>query len=101
MRNLVSNAVKYTETGDVCLGLKLQESSLQITVSDTGIGIPSEAQDFIFNKFSQVDNSTSRKFDGTGLGLAIVKKTTELLGGSISVKSEVGQGSQFTVEIPL
>ena len=101
MRNLVGNAVKFTETGEVCLGLTLQDSNLYITVSDTGIGIPFEDHEHIFNKFSQVDNSISRKFDGTGLGLAIVKKTTELLGGSITLQSELGVGSQFKVEIPL
>ena len=101
VRNLVGNAIKFTEQGEICLGLQLQDSTLQITVSDTGIGIPESAHEHIFKKFSQVDNSSTRKADGTGLGLAIVKKTATLLGGTIGLESELGKGTTFKVEIPI
>lgn len=98
--NLVGNAVKFTESGEVVLSASLKDKSesyvtLQIAVRDTGIGIPPEKQEAIFNAFSQVDTSTTRKFGGTGLGLSITMKLISLMGGNISVKSEPGEGSTF------
>lgn len=102
--NLASNAVKFTECGGcVHIGVSFDEhaSSIRIEVSDTGIGIPSNQVEKIFDRFVQVDPSISRKHSGTGLGLSLVKKTMESMGGAVSVKSEEGQGSTFSVTFPV
>ena len=101
LRNLIGNAVKFTESGQIVAKVVLSDSILSLSVSDTGIGIPPDAQEYIFERFRQVDNSTSRKVDGTGLGLPIVKKITEIMGGTIRLNSELGRGSVFTVELPV
>ena len=98
--NLLSNAVKFTEKGEVFLNVETRRTrdrrhELQFTVRDTGIGIPPDRIGRLFQSFSQVDSSTTRKFGGTGLGLAISKRLTELMGGTMWVESEVGQGSAF------
>ena len=103
--NLGGNAVKFTERGRVSLTVRrLQgdEHTVRIAfeVVDTGIGIPSDAVGRLFQEFSQVDTSTTRKYGGTGLGLAICKQLTVLMGGTISVTSIQGSGSRFTVELP-
>ncbi len=110
--NLIGNAIKFTDQGEIVVTTccvsegkttaeEVQtESRLQFTVADTGIGIPPEKQGLIFERFTQVDSSTTRKYGGTGLGLAITKQLVELMGGRIEVKSESGKGSLFTVEIP-
>lgn len=106
--NLVGNAIKFTEVGSVhvhlgCDGLHDGRATLRIVVEDTGIGIPDDKQRFLFEKFTQADASTTRRFGGTGLGLAISKGLVEGLGGSIGVSSRVGQGSRFwfTVTAPV
>ena len=99
--NLLSNALKFTEEGEVKLSAALKDASLRITVSDTGIGIRSDALEYIFEEFRQVDGSSTRKYGGTGLGLSITKKLTELLGGTIDVQSVEGKGSTFTITLPL
>ncbi|MCU0497165.1 MAG: ATP-binding protein [Anaerolineae bacterium] len=99
--NLLSNAIKFTEQGGITLKLEARETTWNIMVSDTGIGIPPHARDFIFEEFRQVDQSSKRKYGGTGLGLAIVQKYARSMGGNVSVKSELGQGSTFTVTLPL
>jgi len=101
LQNLVANAVKFTEEGSVKLFTEIKDDSISISVIDTGIGIPKESQIQIFEEFRQVDGSTSRKYGGTGLGLSITKKYTELLGGYIEVNSVLGEGSCFTVHLPL
>lgn len=101
MQNLVSNAIKFTDNGYVEISTTQKESRVAISVSDTGIGMEESSLLYIFDEFRQVDNTTSRRYGGTGLGLAIVKEYLELLGGSISVKSTLGKGSIFTIEIPL
>jgi len=108
LANLLSNAVKFTDKGSVRLTASLTHASnlpakpfrLEIRITDSGAGIAKEKHDFIFEKFTQADGSISRRYGGTGLGLAITKKLTELQGGSISLESEEGRGSTFTVAIP-
>lgn len=103
--NLISNAVKFTEAGHVLVRVKSKKESgkvrLYFEVEDTGIGIPKDKIDYIFNKFSQVEESTTRKFGGTGLGLAISKRLSEIMCGSIGVKSKPGKGSTFFFDILL
>jgi two-component system, sensor histidine kinase and response regulator len=103
--NLVGNALKFTETGEVLLLIdKDPESSdlghLKFTVKDTGVGIPADKLDAIFNDFTQVDSSTTRRYGGTGLGLSIVKRLVGLMEGRIWVESEVGKGSTFAFTVP-
>jgi len=104
--NLAGNAVKFTERGSVTLHVSLQEETdaamrLKFSVRDTGIGIPPEAQQRIFDSFTQADQSTTRRFGGTGLGTTIAKQLVELMGGRIGLESAVGLGSTFWFEIPL
>ncbi|HCG7248268.1 TPA: response regulator [Vibrio parahaemolyticus] len=101
--NLAGNAVKFTNEGHVLIRTELnsEDKHLLIIVSDTGIGIAPDKQGRVFNSFEQADSSTTRRFGGTGLGLAIVKKLTELMGGSITLKSVKGVGTQFIVTLPI
>ncbi|MFN4142989.1 ATP-binding protein [Aestuariivirga sp.] len=100
--NLLSNAVKFTEKGLVLV--RVQEARggamLRFEITDTGIGIPEDARQRLFNAFSQVDSTISRRFGGTGLGLVICKRIVEMLGGSIGVESSPGLGSKFWFEVP-
>jgi signal transduction histidine kinase/CheY-like chemotaxis protein/HAMP domain-containing protein len=98
--NLVGNAIKFTHTGEVFVKLHVdaqtdQDRTLHFTVADTGIGIPSEKRDLIFDPFSQADASTTRRYGGTGLGLSISNRLVHMMGGTIWVESELGRGSQF------
>jgi signal transduction histidine kinase len=103
--NLIGNAVKFTAEGEIVVfarmnvGAKPGEPNIHFTVVDTGIGIPADKRDRLFQSFSQVDSSTTRQFGGTGLGLVISKRLTELMGGSMWVESEPGYGSQFHFSI--
>jgi signal transduction histidine kinase len=99
--NLLSNAFKFTREGSVRLHIGLEASNIRISVADTGIGIPVHARDYIFEEFRQVDSSSKREFGGTGLGLALVSKLARLMDGSVTLDSEVGVGSTFTVIFPL
>jgi PAS domain S-box-containing protein len=101
LSNLVSNALKFTEAGELRVAAKTAEGDLELRVSDTGIGIPADKLSSLFTSFTQVDASTSRQFGGTGLGLAICWRLVELLGGAIRVESELGKGSAFIVTLPL
>ncbi|HCL06261.1 MAG TPA: histidine kinase [Chitinophagaceae bacterium] len=103
IKNLLSNAFKFTPAeGNIGLAFRLSpgKEKLLISVSDTGIGIPPEKQQLIFEAFQQADGSTSRKYGGTGLGLSISLELMKLLGGNISVQSEANKGSVFTLEVP-
>jgi hypothetical protein len=100
--NIIGNAVKYTEKGYIKVALDLSKSStLEIEVSDTGIGIPSDKIEFIFENFTQLDSNSKKGNVGTGLGLAISKKIISLLNGSIAVISKLGEGSTFKISIPV
>ncbi len=100
--NLVNNALKFTEEGGIHVRLHRPDvEHWAIDVTDTGAGIPKDAQAYIFEPFRQVDGSETRTHKGVGLGLSIVKQLTELMGGEITIESEVGQGSTFTVVLPL
>ncbi len=98
--NLLSNAIKFTDSGSVTVSASQSDGQLVIAVSDTGKGIPADELPTIFDEYRQAEGSESSVQKGTGLGLSITKKFAELLGGSISVESEVGKGSTFTVRVP-
>ncbi|QEE44636.1 response regulator [Rhizobium sp. WL3] len=104
--NLLGNAIKFTEKGHVHVAVSTSgtqdgQALLTLRIEDTGIGIPPEMQAKIFEKFSQVDTSSTRRHEGTGLGLAITAGLVKLFGGRVDVSSEVGKGSAFSVELPL
>lgn len=102
MLNLASNAVKFTEEGSVSVSLKkLNSAEWGIIVADTGIGIPPHAQEIIFEKFRQVDGTSRRAYGGSGLGLAITRELALLMDGNVKLKSKPGEGSTFTVTLPL
>jgi signal transduction histidine kinase len=99
--NLASNAVKFTEAGEISLAIVRTAEGVSFRIADTGLGIPGPELARLFQRFSQVDPSVTRKFGGTGLGLAISRQLVDLMGGAISVASVEGEGSTFRVEMPL
>jgi signal transduction histidine kinase/CheY-like chemotaxis protein len=103
LRNFISNALKFTERGEIRVRADLEEDGRTVvfSVADTGIGIAPEDQERIFSEFGQVENPLQTRFKGTGLGLALSRKLAELLGGRITVESEVGRGSTFRLTLPL
>jgi two-component system sensor histidine kinase BarA len=102
LQNLLSNAIKFTpEGGRVLLKAEAEAGQLVLTVNDTGVGIAPEEQDLVFEKFRQSGNPLTREHAGTGLGLSIVREISKLLGGNVSLQSELGRGSTFTVRLPL
>jgi signal transduction histidine kinase len=106
LANLISNAIKFTEQGEVLVSVRIVDVSdggarVSLAVSDTGMGIPPEAQEKIFEHFSQADESTTRQYGGTGLGLAICKRLVALMGGTLRVESALGKGSRFIVDLVL
>ena len=98
--NLVSNAVKFTEAGEVTVHVSYSEGAIAFAVRDTGIGMTPEQQARLFEAFTQADASTTRKFGGTGLGLAISRRLAEMMGGTLKVASAVGEGSTFSLSFP-
>ena len=101
IRNLLSNAVKYTNKGKILLGCRRRGDKLRIEVWDTGIGVPEEQLQAIFEEFHQLDNPARERSKGLGLGLTIVERLTNLLGLAVDVRSRPGKGSMFAVEVPL
>ncbi|MCS6924824.1 MAG: HAMP domain-containing histidine kinase, partial [Candidatus Binatia bacterium] len=101
LKNLIGNALKFTEAGTITVAAYACEDGVAVCVNDTGIGIPPEIQSRIFEPFYQGDSSSTRLYGGAGLGLYIVKRLVELLGGTISVDSQVGCGSTFRVWLPI
>ena len=100
LTNLLGNAVKFTDRGEIEIWARMRSSTLVISVRDTGIGIPVARQKEIFEPFRQLENSETRRHGGTGLGLAISKKMLTILNGEIEVESEAGKGAKFTIQIP-
>lgn len=102
LRNLISNALKFTEHGEVRVTTKMAgEGLLSFAVSDTGIGIPLADQERVFDEFAQVDSAVQRRVRGTGLGLSLSRKLAQVLGGTLTLASKVGEGSTFTLKIPV
>ncbi|MDD0839739.1 PAS domain S-box protein [Curvibacter sp. HBC61] len=101
MLNLLGNAIKFTEKGEVRLTVRRDGETLVLAVRDTGIGIPADRLERIFDPFSQADASMTRRFGGTGLGTTIARQLVQLMGGEIQVTSTLGEGSEFTVQVPL
>ncbi|MCB0549773.1 MAG: response regulator, partial [Phaeodactylibacter sp.] len=100
--NLISNAVKFTPSGgEVTVRIREEDKQLLLEVSDTGVGIDKEKLPFIFNRFYQVDSSTTRRGEGTGIGLAHTQELVQLMGGDIAVESQLGKGSTFTISLPI
>ena len=99
--NLLGNALKFTPAGgQIAVRLGLEDQDLVLEVADTGVGIPGDQLERIFDRFYQVDGSMSRRYGGSGLGLALVKDIAKAHGGSVSVESHTGQGSTFRVSLP-
>jgi signal transduction histidine kinase len=102
LRNLIHNAIKFNkEEGEIIIEAREKKSMVEVHVSDTGIGIPKDKQEEIFERFYQADSSLTRRYGGTGMGLAIAKEIVEAHGGRIWVESELGRGSRFCFTIPL
>ncbi|MBX9574913.1 MAG: response regulator [Caulobacteraceae bacterium] len=99
--NLLSNAVKFTRRGEIKVSVGFQAAVLTVAVQDTGVGIPADRLAGVFNSFEQVEAGTTRRFGGTGLGLAICRRLAELMGGDLTVESSEGEGSTFTLILPV
>ena len=98
--NLLSNALKFTLEGEIAVGLRQADEAVQLTVTDTGIGIPAEELPRVFERFHRVRSARGRTHEGTGIGLSLAQELVRLHGGTIEVTSEVSQGTRFTVTIP-
>jgi signal transduction histidine kinase len=101
LRNLVGNAAKFTERGSITVEARAVPGGVEIVVADTGVGIPKDKQELIFEPFRQVDSSTTRRYRGVGLGLYIVRRLLMMMGGEVALQSDVGRGSTFRIRLPL
>ena len=102
MLNLLSNSIKYNKSnGEIHVLLQDAGDNFNITVKDSGIGIPEEKLDIIFERFNQVENRFTKRSEGSGIGLSLVKDLVKIQGGSIEVKSKVNVGSEFTIKLPV
>jgi signal transduction histidine kinase len=99
--SLLNNAYKFTASGEVRASVEVVGGRAIYRVQDTGVGIPQDAQQMVFDEFRQVDGSATRKYGGSGLGLTLSRRIARLLGGDIEIVSAVGEGSTFTFEVPL
>jgi signal transduction histidine kinase len=99
--SLLGNAAKFTERGEIVASVSLANDRVVYRVQDTGIGISADAQQYVFDEFRQVDGSPTRRFGGSGLGLSLAQRLAQLLGGTIDMASTLGEGSTFTVQLPL
>src|SRR5262249_38397182 len=99
--NLLSNAFKFTLEGEVALSLNPMKGAVELQVRDTGVGIPDDQHEAVFERFHRIERTYARTHEGTGIGLPLVRELVELHGGSVKVKSVAGSGSTFTVTIPL
>jgi signal transduction histidine kinase len=98
---LLSNAYKFTGSGEIRVSVEIRNGRVVYRVQDTGIGIPGAMQQTVFDEFRQVDGSSTRRYGGSGLGLSLARRLARLLGGEITVDSSLGEGSTFVVELPL
>jgi signal transduction histidine kinase len=106
LTNLVGNAIKFTPQGSIDIDVAFERRAdlppmVRLSVTDTGIGIPPDKLEAVFERFTQLEGHLSRRFGGTGLGLTIVKQIVELMSGTVSVESHLGKGSTFHVNLPL
>lgn len=101
LNNLINNAIKFTEKGGITVRIRKQDENVLISIQDTGIGIPEEKQSIVFEAFRQASEGISRNFEGTGLGLTLTKKFVELMNGSITMESQLGSGTTFTLSFPI
>jgi signal transduction histidine kinase len=99
--NILSNGIKFTEKGEVRLGCSVQDDMLEVRIADTGLGIPAENIEDVFEPFWQAEQMVTRKTTGTGLGLSVTRKLARLLGGDVTVASRVGTGTTFLLTLPL
>jgi CheY-like chemotaxis protein len=100
LSNLIKNAVKFTQKGNIKMGYDLKDNMLEFYVRDTGIGVPKDRQEAIFNRFEQADNEDTRVYEGSGLGLPIAKSYAKMLGGTMWMTSREGDGSEFKFTVP-
>ena len=100
LTNLIGNAIKFTDVGGVSVGCVTWAGFWRVSVSDTGIGLPDDSRELVFERFKQLDSSTTRRFGGTGLGLAIARGLVEMQGGEMGVDSTLGRGSTFWFTVP-
>ena len=99
--NLLSNGIKFTERGEVRVGLSVRSGTLEVSIADTGVGIPAENIEEVFEPFWQAEQTATRKTGGTGLGLSVTRKLARLLGGDVTVASKVGVGTTFLLTLPM